>query len=1185
LKKIENETSMIRLTQKPMKIHHASSIQPIKTNYLRMKKLILILFLTFNLSFSFSQVTYTWNGSSSTDWNTASNWTPAGTPTAIDNVIIVTGANNCNLSSDVTVYNLTMNSGTLNVGTHNLTINGNATFNLGTVNGTGSIHCNGANTVFGTTASGPTIHPNVVANTLSIRSQRTTYYGTVNFTKIPGASAVDQWRGGNTFHSTFTLINASDDTTANNSGDIHLGSGNGDPTDVFHGRAIFKITGAATIRIPNQGTAIFNGVVEFIAAGIGHHDQIQSATHSSASATFNDTVYAIISSNKSEIYFAFMGNSSCIFNGPVICNRLAGANTGRFYIGHGGNVNAISFNHNVILNNNSFGEINIRNATLANGRTFSVGTDGFNSGRLEVRNLTQIGSTNQTLTLGTSAFLYFENCTFNANTVNFSSGRITTRSTTYNCASIILTKTGAGTDQNGANNFNGSVIINNTSNNDFLFSSLIAADNFASTVEINNSGTGSIAMSRTFNTSYPENITVTNTGIGGITFGSNGGTSTLAATKTISVGPAGYQEGYLYLYKFNQLGATPQTLNLTGANTILIMGWNLTYGCNFGGDFTATAGRIELTGNVFSGTTTFNQTANSGISSWGGNTFHGAHTINLSGASYIRCSQLFAAETYLSTVAVNLSNTGGVELSRTFNTNYPENITLNSTSTGSVAFGLNGGSSTLANGKTISIGGAGYTGNYLSLYKFTQVGPTPQILNLTGTTSLVELGSSSNINYGCTFNGNLTVTARNFVITSSTFNGNCNFTKSGAGGNDNNIGNNTFNGTLTFTNNCTNNNIYVAMSNIFGPDTYNGIVNLSTSCNGGGFIMARTFNGNFNHNIICNSTNNGRIYFGEGNTLTGTAILASNRTITCGVFDSGILGFRRFQQLSNTPQTITTTGSGNIEFGGNVSSITNSFSSWEGDVNVTSAGYTLISNSTFQRNFTSVALRYWYFINSTYNVINGNTSLSRVGGTTNDWNGGNNIIHGNFSFSNTGSGTFRTGVAAYGGDTFNGNVTINNSGTATVSFSYDNGTNTIAGNLDISNSSTGSVRFGQNATANSTTIAGTITAAPGNFTNGTISLRYLTQNGGANAITGTASAVSLIIENSTINGDLSIANVGTTTLSSSTFNGIVNTNNSGASSFLTSTFNGNVNVNNTASTTLRSSTYNALSNFTSTAFI
>ncbi|MFN5032733.1 MAG: hypothetical protein ACK5FX_10985 [Flavobacteriia bacterium] len=39
-----------------------------------------------------AQTNYSWNGSASTAWATASNWTPTGVPGASDNVTIVTGS-------------------------------------------------------------------------------------------------------------------------------------------------------------------------------------------------------------------------------------------------------------------------------------------------------------------------------------------------------------------------------------------------------------------------------------------------------------------------------------------------------------------------------------------------------------------------------------------------------------------------------------------------------------------------------------------------------------------------------------------------------------------------------------------------------------------------------------------------------------------------------------------------------------------------------------------------------------------------------------------------------------------------------------------------------------------------------------------------------------------------------------
>ncbi|MGV6861188.1 MAG: T9SS type A sorting domain-containing protein [Putridiphycobacter sp.] len=65
---------------------------------------------------------------------------------------------------------------------------------------------------------------------------------------------------------------------------------------------------------------------------------------------------------------------------------------------------------------------------------------------------------------------------------------------------------------------------------------------------------------------YNQNITVesTNAGCDGIYFGENGGTGTLAANKTVSVGGAGYTDGYLKFENFTQLSPTSQSLTITG---------------------------------------------------------------------------------------------------------------------------------------------------------------------------------------------------------------------------------------------------------------------------------------------------------------------------------------------------------------------------------------------------------------------------------------------------------------------------------------------------------------------------------------------------------------------------------------------------------------------------------------------
>ncbi len=1152
-----------------------------------------ILLLAFYSVISNAQTTYTWNGITSTDWNTSTNWTPNGTPSPTDHVVIVTGSNQCTLPGNVDVTNFSMTSGTLNVGANTLTVTGTFSALNGTITGTGNLFANGSSVVFGNTIAGPTVSPNVSISTLSVRSQRTTYHGNVTILKTIGATAVDSWRGGNTFNGTFYLNNASDDIAGNN-GDIYFGSNNGDPVDVFNGRTTMIVSGAARIRIPQNGSTIFNGVTHFLSNGFGgQHDRIQPARQGAANAVFNDSVYFTCASATSDMHIAYDAGTSCVFNGPVVCNRLTGSG-GAFNLGLDG---TITLNSNLIVNNNSTGSITVTSgsgsSTLANGNSIFVGAEGFNSGSLDIRNFTQIGNTTQNLVFSSAAALFIgaagSPCTFNANTINFSAGRVRSQSTTYNSTSISFSKTGATADDNGDNFFGGPVTFSNSGGAEFRFSSTIARDVFASTVTLVNSGTGMISMSRTFDTDYDFNIEINNPSVtagGGIQFGANGGSSTLASGRTISVGGSGYEFGYLYLFRFNQLGGTPQTITLGANSTLLRMGSqaNLVSGCNFSGNFTTTAAGIEGTGNTFQGLSTFTQTSTAGGTRlWGGNTFQGAHVINVTGTAGIQCSQLFAAETYNSTVTVNLSGTGGVTLARSFDTQFPQNIVLTSTSTGSVAFGFNGGTSTLVNGRTISIGGLGYTGSFLYLYRFNQVGGTPQTISITGATSQIEMGSAGNATYGCVFDGDWTINAVNYVIAGNTFNGNCTFTKSGAGSDDNSIGANTFNGSFSMTNNCSTNGIFMRFSNIFGADIYNGPVTLSSNCNIGGMIMGRTFDGFFNHDLIINSTN-GYIYLGAGNTLSGVCYLANTRTITTPIFTGGILFFRRFEQLGTTPQTINVTGTSAIEYGGSVASaVTNTFCIFNGDLNSSSGGSTAINNGSFRRNTSISALRFPNVINSIFNENAGNTILSRIAGSNNDDNGGNNIFHGNLTFNNTGSARFRLGINTYGSDTYFGNIEINNSGTGTVSFAYGNTSNPISGNINFINSNTGTIIFGEASTANSSTLAGTLSALSGNFTNGTISIRFMTQNGGANQFTGTASAVSLVHNNCIVNGTMNISTSGSITITNSTYNNTVTSTVSGTSTIRTNTFQSNANLTSASfilgGTLAQGNTFNSTSTF------
>ncbi|MFT5207338.1 MAG: filamentous hemagglutinin family protein [Candidatus Omnitrophota bacterium] len=84
-----------------------------------------------NLNWGFA--TYTWDGSSSTDWNTAANWDLNAVPGTTDDVVIANVANDPLLDSTRTVASLTVNSsGILDLNGNGLTISG-VLSNSGTV--------------------------------------------------------------------------------------------------------------------------------------------------------------------------------------------------------------------------------------------------------------------------------------------------------------------------------------------------------------------------------------------------------------------------------------------------------------------------------------------------------------------------------------------------------------------------------------------------------------------------------------------------------------------------------------------------------------------------------------------------------------------------------------------------------------------------------------------------------------------------------------------------------------------------------------------------------------------------------------------------------------------------------------------------------------------------------------------
>ena len=114
-------------------------------------------------------VTLTWNGSTSTDWNNATNWLPQQVPVAADHVIFNSG--NLTAPTNSAFAIMDWNGGNISGA---LTVAGGAVLNLG---GSGALNLYGALTNAGTV---------VVTNTGNLRLWYSppTYYGAIY--NLPG---------------------------------------------------------------------------------------------------------------------------------------------------------------------------------------------------------------------------------------------------------------------------------------------------------------------------------------------------------------------------------------------------------------------------------------------------------------------------------------------------------------------------------------------------------------------------------------------------------------------------------------------------------------------------------------------------------------------------------------------------------------------------------------------------------------------------------------------------------------------------------------------------------------------------------------------------------------------------------------------------------------------------------------
>lgn len=1004
----------------------------------------------------------------------------------------------------------------------------------------------------------------------------TTYNGNINVINSGGAAGI-------TFNgqtSASSILNGVITAGAFSSGSLNLYRF----TQVGALPENITLTGTSIIRVgPNSS---FDGTVNFVSPRLLLHGATYNGNASFEKNGGNDDasnggnifngITVLTNSSSGALYMA--NSTPDIFNGPVTIT-----NSGSNWIFMAHNVAGNQFNNNITVNNtgSALGIIFSNSATGAstftNG-TINVGGSGFATGQLRFRRFSQVGAFNQNLTLTGSALLWLGPTSAFDGNVNFVAPRVLMNGTTYN-GTTYIEKNGASNDAgDGGNIFNQPTTLVNSGNGYFM-SANNSPDVFNGNLVVTNSGSSTIRLSEnSAGNQYNGNVELNSTFGGGIYFGNSAnGTSTLAATRTIGVGGSGVISGDIRLIRFTQVGPTAQTLNLTGI-AILTLGPS----SSFGGNIDFRAPQLFINGTTFDGIAYLEKTGAVNNVSNGGNLFNGITSIVNSGSGGIYSAET-APDIFNTDLTITNTGSGIISLARNVAGNqFNGDITFNSTlgSGGIYISSQASGSSTMASGGSLLVGGLGYSSGYLSLRRFTQLGADPQTLVLTGT-ALLQLGPST------TFNGAVDFRSAQFELNGTTFNGTTYLEKTGATNNDSN-GGNEFNGVTTIANSGA--GFFRFALNAL--DTFNGDLTL-TNTGSSSIRMADNVPGTlFNGNITVNSTFGGGVYFSENG--GGTATLAAGRTISVGGigFSLGELHLRRFTQTGATPQTLLLSGTAALVLGPSIS----------------------IDGAA---DFRAPQL----YING--GVFNGDAFLEKNGASPNTGIG-NTTFHGTTTIQVSSTGLLRTN----GGNTFNGVTNLVNSGSndllleLTTASVYNNtvnmtntgssyirpaylGNTTFNGDITVNSTSGTGIYFSENAGGSATLASGrTISVGGTGFTAGELRLQRFTQFGTTAqnlVLTGVAAvrvgpsstwngsvavtSPSLFLDGATFNNTNSFTKTGASTdasIGGNIFVGVSSFSNSGTGIFRL----GNVNVDefigsttfNQASGTIQP-TYNSASNF------
>jgi len=382
--------------------------------------------------------TFTWTGGTSTAWSNSANWSVTGTgsgnttPGSADNVIISNGslANQPVMSASVTVLNLTISNGSLDLDQYTITVLANASLTGGTIIN-GAIDARDFTDIRNTTFNAGN--------------------GAIQLTKIASSGNADNTAyGNNTFNGPAAIVNQSDNF-------LRLAGTQG---DVFNALVYFEESGSGALE------PAYNGVNKF-SGDISTQGSTTTVTLAAGSGT-------VLLNGYNTIYGSLLNVKNMIVNTTQYLNLLGSFTAETFRVWNG----SIDMNSNTIT---VTGNAYMRGGAL---------TDG----------------------------------TFEFNNLD------TMQGVTFSSLSIIKMAGGSSNVVRGGNIFNGSVIIRNNDNDNFVLANVVG-DDYNGDAQFLEMGAGQLEPARNGHNTFAGYISTDGTTTP-VTFGADTGIVTIDGNNT-----------------------------------------------------------------------------------------------------------------------------------------------------------------------------------------------------------------------------------------------------------------------------------------------------------------------------------------------------------------------------------------------------------------------------------------------------------------------------------------------------------------------------------------------------------------------------------------------------------------------------------------------------------------------------